>query len=428
MPSANKAERQELHKELAGFLALGVGDKQSIVRMMAAVSKDYQPYGIAHEIDFSEMTPLFARLFAYDNKHYFVYKAISNPNKIGFLSRKQYMKYKHLQDYCDMNGISGSAFSSRMEAFLESNGTMASPYKLLKRSFKENSKNSKFLGRFFPLAEDKKTTRNEDKLIELCDTMMQLENGVEIQDASVQDCYDLDFHGSNIAGSSERCATNSCMHGKKVGHFYDAFGVHGKMVYYKGRPVGRFLLWDLPDGKKYIDRLYVRGEYMNEVLAKIDEMYTEEDGYLKYPCLRNSNAPVYMIKLSNPEFVTDNRPPQTPYIDTFGALFRDMDTGEYLLCNRSDGRVDGKYVFVSGMRSVHTNYKFTGCPYCKELYWSGETGRQGSTASQSVHKLYCAGYKPRAKELQDYLEIFRKNMPLIREASNARTRNVVFEV
>ena len=395
----------------------------AIVRQMNLVAKSYEPFGKVDLLDFRDLSPLFARIFAFDNKHYFIYKAIDNPNKIGFLSRRQYYALKMYKESLHRQGTGGSTFSRLVEAFLSKNGTMASPYKLIKRAFKENAENLRFMSKFFRLLPDKKTTRNEDKLIRLCDAMMQLENGIEIKDSTVQECYDLDFHGSHIEGSSERCATNSCMHGKKVGRFYDSFGAHGKMVYYRGKPVGRFLMWDLSDGKKYIDRLYVRGEYMNEALAKIDELYDDKQ-YIKYPALRQNNAPLYLIEMSHPE-VLDEEVPDTPYIDTFGNLIKHSLSGKYYLCNKNvlNPKLNGKYKYIGGMRNLGTPHRMKSCEACHTVFWTGDNV-SGAAINSNRHKLYCKGYLPRTKELQDYLIIFRKYVSLLNlEEQNATTES-----
>ena len=422
--------RQYVHEGLRAFIhdAYTVNTNELILGM-SRLSETYPRYGIANEVDFRELTPLFERLFAFNNKHYYIYKAIDDPNKIGSLSCKQYKKLKELKTLWAKRGIAGSRLHGYINSFMSENGTMASPYKLLKRAFKENPEQTRFLGRFFPLAKDKKTTVNEDKLIKLCDFMMRSNTNVEIQDASIQECYNLDFCGSNINGSGTRHATNSCMHGKKVGAFYDAFGAHGKMVYYRGQPVGRFLIWDLPDGKKYIDRLYIRGEYINEALAKIDEEYPSEQ-YYKYPYLRDNREKPFVIKLTHPEQLKSS--PETPYIDTFAYLYRKRDTGEYYLSNTSyldADNDDHKYIYLDHLRRVSNGRHMCTCEHCNSTWWQGDSSL-GSKPSGPRHKLYCSGYIPRTKELRAYLEIFRKNMKnlSIQGDENASKRKFIFEI
>jgi len=413
----NKQLRSDIRVNLESFVA-GAENGKPLVTMMAAASKYYPHYGIANEVDFRELTPLFERVFAFNNKHFYIYKAISDPNKIGSLSCKQYRKLESLKKIWIRNGIAGRRFHEMVDSFMSQYGTMASPYKLLKRAFKENKENTRFIARFFPLEEDGKTTHNEQALIRLCDAMMCFNTGVEIRDATIQECYDLDFHGSNINGSGRRHCANSCMYGKKVGAFYDAFGAHGKMVYYRGRPVGRFLLWDLPNGKQYVDRLYVRGEYINEVLAKIDSEFTD-DKCLKYPELRERPAEygVMAIKLKNPDSLMTS--PSTPYIDTFAYLHRRTETNEYYLSNMSN--LGSEFRYIDTLRTTSTPRRMKCCPHCKHTYWSGDS-IAGEITKGNRHKLYCTGYQPRTRELKAYLDIFRKYAPKLEVATTYAER------
>lgn len=429
-----KTIRDELRQTVYEGLRAFICDQLSIpvnelISSMANLSETYPRYGIADKVDFRELAPLFERLFAFNNKHYYIYKAIDDPNKIGSLSCKQYKKLQELKAVWSKRGIAGSSLHRYIEEFMSENGTMASPYKLLKRAFKENPEQTRFLGRFFPLAKDGKTTVNEDKMIQLCDLMMRSNTQVEIRDATIQECYNIDFHGSNINGSGTRHATNSCMHGKKVGAFYDGFGAHGKMVYYRGQPVGRFLIWDLPNGKKYIDRLYIRGEYINEALAKIDADFPSEQ-YYKYPYLRDNREVPMPIKLVNPEKFKSS--PETPYIDTFAYLYRKPDTNDYYLSNSSylDRDIEGTiYIYMEQLRRVGNSHRMHTCEHCNSTWWSGDV-TFGSKFNSSSHKLYCSGYVPRTKELRAYLEIFRKGMDSLSKQgdSNAETRKFIFEI
>lgn len=432
MALKNKDNREIIHKCLEVFVDGAEVNTKNLVKLMAEASKDIPCYGKARERDFRELTPLFARLFAFNNKHFFVYKAISDPNKLGFLSCRQYTKFCLLKKIWAKRGYAGSGLSGLEQEFLERNGTMASPYKMLKRAFKENPENTRFLSRYFPLAEDKKTTKNEKKLIELCDAAMQLNTGIEIVPASIQECYDLDFHGSSILGSSNRACTNSCMHGRKVGAFYEAFGAEGRMIYCHGQPVGRFLLWNKQPGwkKGVIDRMYVRGEYMNDALAALDSMFPDSE-WEKYPYTRTSaDADCLYIPLSHPEKLQEHT--DTPYIDTFAFLWKDVATGKYFLSNRDflEGKgYPSSYRELDELRRTSTKHHLCNCPDCHEVFWSNDPTAANSFGP--THKLYCKGYIPKTKEIKTYLEIFRKHVKSIQEAqAYARTGEIksIFEV
>ena len=97
-----------------------------------------EPYGIADEVYFGSLTSLVQRLFAYDNKHYYIYKAIDNPNKIGYLSRRWYYILSLNEKLWIKQGATSLRRSKLRVEFLRSHGTMASPTKILKLAFAEN--------------------------------------------------------------------------------------------------------------------------------------------------------------------------------------------------------------------------------------------------------------------------------------------------
>lgn len=356
-------------------------------------------YGVAEESDFKELSPIFANLFAYDNKHYYVYKAISDSNKLGFLSARQYFALKALKYKLNKHrGYSSTERQKIIENFLEEKGTMASPYKMLKRAFKENKERSKFLGHFFPLEEDKKTTKHEDKLIELCDLMMRTNTNIEIKPATVQECYDVRV-SDDYSASGERFATSSCMFGFQVGAFYEAFGVEGRIVYERGKPVGRFLLWNLPDGKQYVDRLYIQSHGYQDALAEIDKQFPNA---IKYPALRNSGSEAYRIPMKNKQAFVEKEL-RVPYIDTFSHLYREGNN--YFLCNKpyyESSKDLGKY--IDTLQNVSELKHFKSCPHCHALGWQGD---KDMDASRKDHLLVCTSYQPKQKRIKAMLDLYR---------------------
>lgn len=356
-------------------------------------------YGVAEELDFKELSPMFANLFAYDNKHYYVYKAISDSNKLGFLSARQYFALKALKHKLSNSETSSSYRQREIENFLQSKGTMASPYKMLKRAFKENPGRSKFLAHWFPLQDDKKTTCNENKLIELCDLMMRTNTHIEIKPATVQECYDVKV-SDDYSASGNRFATSSCMFGFKVGAFYEAFGVEGRIVYERGKPIGRFLLWNLPDGKQYVDRLYIQSHGHQDALAEIDKQFPNA---IKYPALRNSGAETYIIKMKNAQAFVDEKL-RVPYIDTFAYLYRIGK--DYYLCNKAyytKPTETGKY--IDTLQNVGDYKHFLSCPHCHALGWQGD---KDMDASRKDHLLVCTAYQPKQKRIKAMLDVYRK--------------------
>lgn len=404
MSKQNRNTRVFLNSGLFNFIhkTFDKSEKEHLLHWLNERFKENDTsYGVAEELDFKELSPLFANLFAYDNKHYYVYKAISDSNKLGFLSARQYFALRALKHSLSHDDrYSSSERMHKIEEFLQEKGTMASPYKILKRAFKENKERSKFLAVFFPLEEDKKTTKNEDKLIELCDLMMRTNTNIEIKPATVQECYDVKV-SDDYSASGNRFATSSCMFGFKVGAFYEAFGVEGRIVYERGKPIGRFLLWNLPDGKQYVDRLYIQSHGHQDALAEIDKQFPNA---LKYPYLRgNSSAPTYMIKMKNPQDFIDEQL-RVPYIDTFSHLYRIGST--YYLCNKAyyeSKGTDGKY--IDTLQNVSDYKHFLSCPHCHTLGWQGD---KDMDATRKDHLLICTSYQPKQKRIKAMLDVYRK--------------------
>lgn len=386
-------------------------DKEEMAKRIAEKFTDSDTaYGLASKRDFGEFAPAFANLFAHNNKQYYIYKAISDSTKIGYLSRRQYYTLC-LKIKCWNTCCSSSGRESRVLEFLSERGTMASPYKLLKRSFKENPR-SKFLARFFPLKEDKKTTENEKVLIDLCDTLMRSKTNITIEAADINDCYAVQL-ADDYSASGNRFATSSCMYNFPVGKFYEAFGAEGRIVYERGKPIGRFLLWNLPDGKQYVDRLYVQAHGYEDALAEIDKQFPNA---IKYPFLRdNCRTHRYLLPIKNKELLLKDIP-RTPYLDTFCSLVR--IAGQYFLSNGDDGNTG---VYVETLHNVSTGKHFCSCPHCQQMYWMGDSAMD---ASKKEHLLMCTSYKPRQKKLQEMLAIYRNYM----KGGNNVGRTALFEV
>ena len=356
-----------------------------------------EPYGIADEVYFGDLTDLVRRLFAYDNKHYYIYKAIDNPNKIGYLSRRWYYILSLNEKLWIKQGATSLRRSKLRVEFLRSHGTMASPTKLLKLAFAENP-NAKFLALHFPLGKDKKTVHG-DLLERFGNAIMRNCTTMHIEPASIQSCYDLDLYDRDYSGSGHRFATQSCMYRKKVAAFYEAFGVEGRIVYNReGNAVARFLLWPLPNGKKYVDRVYTKSSFANEVLETIDKLYPDSE-YEKYPSLRADyceTAYKVIVPLKDKDKLLNIGHDGTgiPYVDTFPHL---VHRGASLfLSNMGEGQ-------SSSLRIVGNYRRFTECPYCHMVSYSGDPYTR-----QTIHELYCTGYTPRIIKHREMLKIFRE--------------------
>ena len=362
-----------------------------IINSICNEQDSIEPYGIASINDFGESNRTVARLFAYDNKHFYVYKAISNPNKLGYLSRKQYYKCLLLKIQAKKQG---KAFDAK--EYLKTTGTMASPFKLLKQAFKENREATKFLSARFPLQENGKL-KYENTLIMITNQLLRINlSEYKFVETSIDECYDLEFRYSSFNASGPRHCSSSCMRHHKVGGFYNNLPVIGYMVKKDGENIGRFLYWTLPDGKHYVDRLYVKGDYAEDVLQKIDKDFANDYKY-------NITSPITLAEYIIPFKSYDNMKPGSafPWIDTFSFLLK-KDGNYYLSSNRQEGYITVDRLHNASEINFSMGFSETVC--CHKRYWKTE----GSAYSGTYHKLYCEKYIPRSKKDRALLAVFRQ--------------------
>lgn len=362
------------------------------------VAHNNQPYGIASKADFGLLSQLAAYLFAFDNKHFYVYKSISDPNKIAYLSRKQYYKLSLL---CKKLGISIEDRNYEcITRYLESYGTHTTPLVFLKNAFKENKERTKFLLSLFPLNKETGNCADQGILEGLMNNFLKAAFNLKIIDADIQECYDVDLRDS-FSGSGTRYVTNSCMQHDPVGKFYDNLPVHGKIIMHDDEQVGRFLYWDLPDGKHYVERLYVKKKYAQQALALIDETFKDA---LKYPYLKDERAKeMYLIPFKSTE--PFNEKIMTPWIDTFAFMYEKLDTGECFLSNKCSEDVSSGYRLMAELRSQRSDHSVTKCPKCGCLLHP-----QDYIRNQKVHFLFCEAYKPHSYMNRELVDIARKQL------------------
>lgn len=372
-------------------LVLNYGSIIDLISRILTDKSTEQPYGKANEADFGESAQAVAKLFAYDNKHFYVYKAISNPNKLGYLSRKQYYKMTLLIK-------KGGDFD--VVQYLKNTGMMASPFKLLKQAFKENAEATKLISRWFPIQEDGKL-KYEDILIMITNQMLRMNiDDYQFVKAPIDECYAVNFP-QDYGSSGPRYCSHSCMYGHEVQGFYENLPVEGYLVMKNGAKIGRFLYWTLPDGKHYVDRLYVISQYADDVLSKIDHVFKDDYKYnvTNYKVLSN-----YFIPFKS---YNNMEPGSTfPYIDSFPYLF--CRGNEYFLCGSRNNRTSDGYNFSGCIRTTRVYDKYLGfleynC--CGRRYWVQEPNK-----SPDTHKLYCEKYVPRKKKDRALLACFRKLM------------------
>ena len=379
-------------RALINTMKANYADCIKLIESICNEQSSIEPYGLASIEDFGNSFRTVARLFAYDNKHYYVYKAISNPNKLGYLSRKQYYKGLLLKRNAEKNG---TTFDER--EYLKTTGTMASPFKLLKQAFKENREATKFLSAWFPLQEDGKL-KYEDTLIMITNQLLRINlSEYKFVETPIDECYDLDFGYSSFEASGPRHNSSSCMRHHKVGGFYNNLPVIGYMVKKNGENIGRFLYWTLPDGKHYVDRLYVvKGDYAADVLNKIDKEFAND---YKYHVTDESVLSQYIIPFKSYKNMKPGSP--FPWIDTFSCLLK-KGNDYYLSTKFQDG-----YISVDVMHdtsNVNFSQGFSETTCCHKRYWKTES----NIYSSNRHKLYCEKYTPRAKKDRELLALFRK--------------------
>lgn len=379
-------------KILINAMKANYGGIFEIINSICGEQNSIEPYGIASVEDFSISFRTVARLFAYDNKHFYVYKAISNPNKLGYLSRKQYYKGLLLQRNAEKNG---TVFDEK--EYLKTTGTMASPFKLLKQAFKENKEATKFLSAWFPLQEDGKL-KHEDTLIMITNQLLRINlSEYKFVETSIDECYDLDFRYSSFEASGPRHNSSSCMRHHKVGGFYNNLPVIGYMVKKNGENIGRFLYWTLPDGKHYVDRLYVvKGDYAADVLNKIDKDFAND---YKYNVTDESVLSKYVVPFKSYENMKPGSP--FPWIDTFSYLLK-KGNDYYLSTKWQEGYISVDVMHDTSNANFGKGFSETTC--CHKRYWKTES----NFYSDNKHKLYCEKYIPRAKKDRELLALFRK--------------------
>ena len=379
-------------KILINAMKASYTDCIKLIESICSEQNSIEPYGIASVYDFGISFRTVARLFAYDNKHFYVYKAISNPNKLGYLSRKQYYKGLLLQKNAKKQG---KIFDEK--EYLKTTGTMASPFKLLKQAFKENREATKFLSAWFPLQEDGKL-KHEDTLIMITNQLLRINlSEYKFVETSIDECYDLDFGYSSFEASGPRHNSSSSMRHHKVGGFYNNLPVIGYMVKKNGENIGRFLYWTLPDGKHYVDRLYVvKGDYAADVLNKIDKDFVND---YKYHVTDENVLSQYVIPFKSYENMKPGSP--FPWIDTFSCLLK-KGNDYYLSTKWQEGYISVDVMHDTSSVNFCKGFSETTC--CHKRYWKTES----NFYRDNRHKLYCEKYTPRAKKDRELLALFRK--------------------
>lgn len=332
-----------------------------------------EPYGKVAKSKFGEAEYFVRKYLTLDNKQYYLYKAVKDPSKIAYLSRKQYYELENTIKLLSKTYYPGNYtyIAQKRDEFLSSKGVMASCVKLLKRAIS--------LGKMPARYEE----LNEETLCLLASLILTGEE-VSLRQVSIQEAYDLKID-SNGRGSGERFAIHSCMYNKKVQTFYDMFGAKAYIASVNGKDVGRFLVWKLNDGTEYVDRLYCSGGYDNIILRKIDEVFKDAS---KYP-----NTPInkYVIGHSVKESKEIFSESILPYLDSFDYLLSAKNKENklvYLIV--TDGSSINGEKFTENFKTFIKRYEvhstktklsksFGFCKKCNHTYIRGDI----------THKCFC---------------------------------------
>lgn len=344
-------------------------------------------YGLANYKDFGETADAIACLCAYNDKQYYLYKAVGDKTKIGYLSRKQYRKFIHKVNDEDK------------EEWLKNNGRMVSLYKLLNRAIDEN-KYARLLNVFRmgkQINDDIKKVRFE----EFAMLLHNYNNGCVISECTIQEAYDMDLISLENErgygrGSGERYATRSCMQGMNCEPYYKAFGAKAFKVNIQGVDVGRFLVWETAKGKTYVDRLYCNGADAEEALTEIEKKFGDED-VVYYPSRIDDDD---YVKCLDIEAMGEDT--YKPYVDSFKImLYRKKE--RLLFLQQSAATLPYDNYVSSG--SYHPHLKF--CK-CGELLLNN---------NKKLHDFICPFSTVKLRQKKDFVRIYqifeeRRNEPL----------------
>ena len=347
-----------------------------------------EPYGKVVKDKFGEAECFVKKYLTLDNKQYYLYKAVKDPSKIAYLSRKQYYELFNMMKKLKIKFLfEDESLEVRKNNFLSSKGVMASCVKLLKRAISLGKTPGKY----------KKL--NEETLCMLSSIILTGEN-VSLRQVNIQEAYDL-YIDSNGKGSGERFAVHSCMYNKKVQTFYDMFDAKAYIANVNGKDVARFLVWKLNDGTEYVDRLYCCGGYDNVVLRKIDETFKDAAKYPNPP--ENKFVCGHPIKGDKEIFNASI----LPYLDSFEYMVSARDKENklvYLLVTYGSsiyGEEFKKYLnciverFAVHSTKAKLNKTFSFCKKCNHVY-----GKKNI-----AHKTFCPeSFKD--KELYGKIEKF----------------------
>lgn len=243
----------------------------NVINLLQERFNDTPCYGLASKEDFGEKAKIIAALCAYTDKQYYLYKAVSDRNKIGYLSRKQYRRFMKTPE-------------NERKDYLASFGRMVTLYKLLERAISEN-KFARFLRVFKESFID--ADRSKDFFEAFAKMLHTSASGMQVVPCTIKEAYDMPLRAINIKrgygkGSGARFAVTSCMEGTNCEPYYKLFGAEAYKIVVNEEDIGRFLVWKTAKGKTYVDRLYCNGMDASDALALIEKKFGY-DNVVYYP-------------------------------------------------------------------------------------------------------------------------------------------------
>lgn len=347
--------------------------------------KNYPVYGKASEKDFGEYAECIAALCAYTNKQYYLYKAIGDKNKIGYLSLKQYRQFRLIKE------------EDRADWLMEK-GRMVTLYKLLDRAIGENP-----YARFLRVFRDKiyDSDKAKDFFESFAKVLHNMHGYAKVEECTIQEAYNLPLQDLKYSrgpgfGSGTRYAVTSCMEKRPCEEFYKAFGAKAYKVSIQGVDVGRFLTWKTKKGITYIDRLYCNGADAPEALSAIEKKFGFENA-VYYPNSIDTDDYVECVDLSLLGEKT-----YRPYIDSFWHV-KYIKEGKKLFLQRDEGNIRSDVHFDIS----HTPPFFSIC----------ECGYLLRESEKYFHDFICPKSTTKIRNKDKYMDIYklfeeRQNEPL----------------
>lgn len=343
-----------------------------------------QPYGIADKKDFGSMSVPIALLCAYNNKQYYLYKAESDKNKVGFLSRKQYLKYSCIKKRDELAA----------KEYKANNGRMITLYKMVSNAIKENP-----YAKFFECFESFFADWAKDVMELFCRQMHNLHSpDYTLRKCSVQDAYNLHLRELKLSrgrgiGSGERYAVTSCMEMCQIAPYYEAFNVQAYFVCYQNMPIGRFLTWKTNKGRICVDRLYCNGYDAPFALQAMRNEFGDEALYYPFNKLPTDE---YIESVYNSKFKLNM---VTPYVDSFYNIYYNKTEKRVMLTN---SEVEGSYCFNKFNRTPRP-FEFCGC------------GELLDKSLAKVHPFICVNSNTKIRNKEDYIEMYRLYQEVLNE-------------